>query len=192
MTNDQLAPHELSEQLNNAEKIFVMLVDAEGGRSIPGKLWLQKEMFLIAKNLKPLEYYLSYEPHLQGPYSEEVDNLLENLDYRGIICRRGRDITLTETGESIADFLRSSADDELIALIQDVKNLANDLTKDELLVYVYYTYPEMTEASLEKPNLEENREVLARSLYQKGKVTAEKAAELADRDTENFVQAIRV
>ncbi|GGC52293.1 UPF0175 family protein [Haloferax sulfurifontis] len=182
---------ERAESLDNAQKIFLLLLDAEGGEAVPGNLWLQKELFLIAKNLEPLENYLSFEAHYQGPYSDQVKDIIENLEYEGLVQKGRRKFSLTESGKEVATVLRRAAADELLDLIHDTKSLANDLSKNELLVYIYYTYPEMTSESLELDEVEANREGLARSLYSRGKVSAEKAAELAGADTVDFIRKIR-
>lgn len=171
--------------------MFLLLLDAEGGKAVPGNLWLQKELFLIGKNLQPLEDYLSFEPHLQGPYSDVVEDITESLEYTGLVKKSKGDISLTDRGQKVAEILRQSADDYLLDLIFDVKRLANDLSKDELLVYVYYTYPGMTDESVVKPDVEEKREDIAQNLYHNGKVSIEKAAQLAGTEMVEFAQRVR-
>lgn len=176
--------------LNNAEKIFLILLEADGGKAVPGSIWLQKEMFLIAKNLKPLENYLEFEPHIQGPFSETVKNILENLQFLGYVRKDGGRINLTDKGEHLVRYIYGNASEELIELIEDIKRFVNDLTKDELLVYIYYSYPEMTEESYEIGDIEEKRVDLAKRLYQKDKVSLEKASELAGRPLSEFKREI--
>lgn len=176
--------------LDPAEKIFLILLEAEGGKSVPGNLWLQKEMFLVAKNLKPLEQYLEFEPHIQGPFSETVKNLLENLQYRGYVVKDGGDIELTGSSRRLVEFIYRNASEELTNIIEDVKDFVNDLTKDELLVYIYFSYPEMTSESYELEDIEQQRVVLAKKLYQKGKVSLEKASELAGQPLSEFKREI--
>lgn len=181
-------PH-ISKSLDNVEKIFLMLLRAGKNKPIPGNLWLQKEMFMIAKNLQPLENYLEFQPHLQGPYSESVENKLQNLEYKGFVSKRDRNIELTERGKEIVNEFYPSASKELIDLIEDVKNFVNDLTQDELLLYVYYTYG-MASESYELENIEQKREKLAKRLYKKGKVSLEKASELAGLSIFKFKREI--
>lgn len=179
------------EALDNAEKIFLILLEADGGEAVPGNLWLQKEMFLIAKNLEPLENYLEFEPHLQGPYSEIVKNKLENLQYKGYVRKERGKIQLTEKGEKLVDFIYSNASEQLLNLIEDVKRFVNDLSKEELLVYVYYSYPDMTAESYEIENIESRRKEVAKQLYEKEKVSLEKASELAGQRISDFKREIK-
>jgi uncharacterized protein YwgA len=177
--------------LEPAEKIFLMLLYSDGGEAIPGNIWLQKEMFLIAKNLESLEEYLQYGPHIQGPYSEEVENMMENLQLEGLITKKDNgDILLTGEGEKVASSLYEGSEDEIISLIEDMKDFANDLTKDELLLYVYQTYPDMTPNSYEMDNLMPRKLHLAKKLYTKDKVSVEKASSLADLSIKDFKSEI--
>lgn len=178
------------ENLDNAEKIFLILLEAYGGEAVPGNLWLQKEMFLIAKNLEPLENFLEFKPHIQGPFSETVKNILENLQFRGYVRKDGRHIELTSEGEELVQYIYDNASEDLVDLIEDIKRFVNDLSKDELLVYIYYSYPEMTEESYELEDIEAKRLDLAKRLYQKEKVSLEKASELAGRPLSEFKREI--
>lgn len=172
--------------LNPAERILLLLIGESESEPIPGNLWLQKEMFLIAKNFESLEDFLEYEPNVQGPYSETVNNMLEDLQYRGLARKNGADIQLTQSGKSVETALRSKAKESLLSLVSDVKELLNDLNKDEVLVYIYYTFPDMTVESLEIDNIERHREGLAKKLYEKGKISREKASELAGVQLHEF------
>lgn len=178
------------QNLNNAEKIFLILLEADDGEAVPGNLWLQKEMFLVAKNLEPLENYLEFESHIQGPFSESVKNILENLQFRGYVRKENGKIMLTSEGENLVQTIYDNASPELTDLIEDIKEFVNDLSKEELLVYIYYTYPEMAEESYEIEEIEDDREQLAKSLYQKDKVSLEKASELAGRRLSEFKREI--
>jgi len=180
--------------LKNDEQIFLLLLYADGGSAVPGNLWLQKEVFLIANHLEPLKEHLEYEPHIQGPYSETVKDLLENLQFRGYVRKRKStgEIYLTEKGSQAASEIYQAADEDLTELVQDMKRFMNDLSKDELLVYIYYTYPGMTTESLEKEDLKHERKEIARQLYEKDKISIGKAAELAGTSVSEFEREVRV
>lgn len=167
------------EELDNVQKIFLLLLDAKNGEPIPGNLWLQKEVFQIAKNLEPLERYLEYEPNVQGPFSEDVKNIVDDLQYLGFVKKKGRSLEITEYGKQIADKIKKKAKKDLLKLVEDVKKFMNDLSKEELLLYIYSSYPEMKEESLEKEEVNQRRKDIAKKLYENGKVSIEKASELA-------------
>jgi len=185
MSKTQSAP-QTADELNNAEKIFVLLLRSDNSKEIPGNLWLQKEVFVISQKIESLNEYLDFGPHLQGPFSETVNNIAENLEYHGIVERDRRGLTLTDHGKDVADYIAEGSSDEILELISDVKKRLNDLSKDELLVYIYYTYPDMTTKSLEKSNLEKVRESAAKSLYTRDKVDLDKAADLAGMSKSKF------
>lgn len=179
-------PESLKEELNNAEKILLLLLSADRAKTIPGNLWLQKEAFLIADSLSPLKEYFNFEAHLQGPFSETVNNMAEDLQYLGLLERDRKGLRLTEKGEELANLVERGSDEEILDLIEESKSKLNDLSKDELLVYIYYTHPEMTTESLEKEGLEPKRASVAKTLYQRGKVDAAKGAELAGIPLDSF------
>lgn len=177
-------------ELNNAEKIVLLLLATQNEQAVPGNLWLQKQIFLIAEELPALAEYLDYEPHLQGPFSETVNNIADNLQYLGLVKRSRRGLELTESGSNSAKRIMSGSDAELISQIQSAKNLLNDLSKDEMLVYIYYTFPQMTTSSWEKEDLQEKRVSAAKSLYLRNKVDLEKAADLAGVSRSKFESKI--
>lgn len=174
------------EELDNVQKIFLLLLDAKNGEPIPGNIWLQKEVFQIAKNLEPLERYLEYEPNVQGPFSEDVKNILDDLQYLGFVKKKRRSIEITEYGKQIADKIKKKAKKDLLRLVEDVKKFMNDLSKEELLLYIYFSYPEMKEESLEKEEINQRRKEIAKKLYENGKVSIEKASELAGISISQF------
>jgi len=176
----------VDDDLNNAEKIFLLLLSENNKEPIQGNLWIQKEVFLLSKNLKPLEDYLDYEAHLQGPFSESVKNIVDNLQYLGLVKKINGKIKLTKKGDDIASKFKEGASKEIIDLIQDIKSFMNELSKEELLLYVYFTYPEMTEESVEFEDIKSKREKIALDLYHKGKVSLEKAAELSGLSLSEF------
>lgn len=188
--NSKDGPEELTEELKSPEKMVLLLLSAAHEKAIPGNLWLQKELFYVSDSLPDLREFLDYEPHLQGPYSETVNNLAEDLQYLGLVERDRKGLRLTERGRKVAEIVEDGTNKQLLDLISDSKEKLNDLSKDELLVYIYYTNPEMTTESIEKEGLEPKRSSVAVKLYERGKVDLEKGAELAGLSVESFKQKI--
>lgn len=177
------------EQLNAAEKIALHLLGANNQNSVPGNIWLQKEFFLLSRHIDDLQPYLGFEPHFQGPFSETVNNIKDNLEYLGFVERTRAGLQLTERGEQVEETIRKGSSEEILDLVEEIKDLLNDLSKDELLVYIYYSYPDMTSESLEKDDLEPKRKSVAKKLYQRGKVDQKKAAELSGHSVSEFEEA---
>ncbi|AXR77702.1 hypothetical protein [Natrarchaeobaculum sulfurireducens] len=178
------------DDLNNAERFLLLLLGADNGSQVPGNLWLQKEMFLISREFEPLSEYLSYKPHLQGPYSDTLSDILDNLQYMGLARKDRRDIRLTGDGAQLAAELKRQADEDLVSLVESIKKKNNDLSKDELLAFIYYSYPEMTNGSLEMDDIEKQRDELAVSLYNKDRIGVNRAADIAGMPVDEFEKSL--
>lgn len=177
------------------ERIILSLLGAPGPTEtafepIPGQTWLQKEVFVVLRNLVDEESVKRiYEPHRQGMYSEVVDNMLTGLVKEGFVkIPGGNKIVLTDKGRKIAHgFLESGK--QGVHIVQEVKQLLNGLTYPDLIIYVYSTYPGWGEASEVKGYLRDRsrRLALAERLYKAGQISAGRAAQIAGTGIERFV-----
>jgi len=68
-----MKPEEVAEKLTPIQTFSLLLARAGGGSQIRGKLWLQKEMFLLSRAIPQLGSELSYEASLKGPMSEALE-----------------------------------------------------------------------------------------------------------------------
>lgn len=75
--------------------------------------------------------------------------------------------------------------------IDDFKEFLNDLSVDDLLLFVYVTYPEYTHESARLHDILQKRAPLSASLYRKGKVSLEKAAFLAGMNLESYLDYLK-
>lgn len=177
------------EYLSDTQKIAILLLSSNLFEPIRGKLWYQKELFLVAENVPRLKEETDFEEDLLGPYSETADDELEQLRIEGVVDKRK--LRLTPFGRQLAKLLESRANKNLLQLISDIKSFLNKLTKDELLGFVYFSYPQMRTTSVEFERIEKNRQPIAISLYEKGKVSLGKAAEIAGLSQEEFTETLR-
>lgn len=177
------------EYLSVTQKIAILLLSANLFEPIRGKLWYQKQLFLVAKNIPHLEEETDFEEDLLGPYSEIADDELEQLQIEGIVDKRK--LRLTPFGRKLAKLLELKASKNLLQLVSDIKSFLNNLTKDELLGFMYFSYPEMRTESVEFERIKENRRLIAIRLYEKGKVSLGKAAEIAELSQEEFIETLR-
>ena len=99
---------------------------------------------------------------------------------------------MTPLGQKVAKILISKIDKETLKVISDIKTFFNDMTKDELLGYVYFSFPEMTEESIEYKNILAKREEIALSLFRKRKVSLGKASEIAGLPIEDFMKLLKL
>lgn len=179
----------VEEYLSFTQKIAILLLSANLFEPIRGKLWFQKELFLVAENIPRLEEEADFEDDLLGPYSEIADGELEQLRIEVIVDKRK--LRLTPFGRKIAKLLELEVGKNLIQLISDVKSFINNLTKDELLGFIYFSYPKMKTESIEYERIKENRQPIAISLYKKRKVSLGKAADIAGLSQEEFIEKLR-
>ena len=90
--------------------------------------------------------------------------------------------------------LKQDSEPEVLQQIAEFKELLNDLTYDELLAFVYFSHPSLEEIIGESSWYEEFlpiRERLAISLYEKDKVSAQKAAQIAGEYLGDFLKKIK-
>lgn len=65
----------------SAENFVLLLLDSNNQQNINGKLYFQKEMFLIVKEICPnLDLDLNFQPYPYGPYSKRLSDLLDELN----------------------------------------------------------------------------------------------------------------
>lgn len=183
------------EYLNNVDKFILLLLDAKNAEPVPGPLHLQKEMYLLQNLFPKLAAETDYEPYMLGPHSEMVDDEVEELASSGLIRTMPGQFELTRDGESIVSILKERTNKKEIEKINEFKDLLNDMSRDELLAFVYFTYPDkkdLEEESIEYENLLQKRKRLAISMYKKDKISAQKAAEIAGESFEDFFDELKV
>lgn len=161
------------------KKYALLLLHAIDNEPIKGKTRFMKELFLISKNITELEEETDFESDNYGPNSIYVANALDDLEVLNLINKIDNAYVLTDLGKGIVNIVIKDIAKNKIEVIDDMKELCNNLSTDELLALVYYTYPEITDESLVKARIENKREALALSLLKKGKVSIGKASEIA-------------
>jgi len=171
------------------QAFLILLLGSRNGEPVKGKTWLQKEMFLITKNTG-LKEEVYFEPHFYGPYSETVDTELENLEILGLAAENG-EIRLTGKGKEVYANLLKITSTEKLGLIGEIKEELNDLDEDELLAYIYFSFPETTKEAVRFENIKRKRVKLAVRLYAKEKVSLGKASEIAGMNIKAFMDEIR-
>jgi len=178
--------------LSPLQALILLLLDANKGEPVKGKVWLQKEMFLLVHNTGKDEIIqgAQFEPHHYGPYSETIDAELDILRMMGLI-EINRRISLNPMGRRLASKLRKIVSPEFLELVEEIKGNLNDLSEDELLAYIYFAFPNMTTESRVLERIKRKREGLAVSLYRKGKVSLSKAAQIAGMSVRDFIELLR-
>jgi len=179
------------EDLSEVKKNLLLLLIAKSNEPIPGKIWFQKELFLISKNREELAEEADFESYFWGPYSELADSEMVELIQLGIVKKIDSKYALTDVGRDIANtiFKKSSKDEK--QLIEDVKEFLNSLRKDELLLFIYVSYPETIEDAVEFKQLLPKRKEIAIRMYKHKKVSIGKSAELAGISVNEMIQELQ-
>lgn len=177
--------------LTPLQALILLLLDANDAQEIKGKTWLQKEMFLVVHNVpEEVAEEAQYEPHHYGPYSETIDSELDALRMMGLVEINDK-IKLRPSGQALAKRLKNMVSKDFLDLLSEIKRELNDLSEDELLAYIYFTFPEMTVESRAIERIMRKRMRLAISLYKKGKVSLSKAAQIAGVSVSDFIELLR-
>jgi len=180
---------EIFEDLTDEEKVILYALGTLGYQPLRSKTKLEKLLFLLSNVFKDLKGLLRFEPYLLGPYSQIVDDSLEDLMRYGLVDECGNSYFLTEKGKKIYD--RLTPEKELLEVLEDFKQFLNDLPDDELLAFIYVTYPEYKAESAKWNYLQNNRVEIALSLLKKQKVSFNKAVEISGLSANGFLGVLQ-
>jgi predicted HTH domain antitoxin len=180
-------------RLTNAERFFFLLLYAPSDNNcanpVKGSTWLQKELFAISKNVPLVEEEADYDAYRYGSFSETIDEILDQFEISKYVEKDSSgNILLTTKGDKLSSALWENTDEQNRGLVCDIKREFNDMSLNELLLFMYVTYPETAENSDVRDKILRNRCSIALNLLRKGKVTLQKAAELAGMNLDDFTQ----
>ena len=156
-------------------KIVVLLCHA-GGEPVRGRTKMQKLVFMLSQTYGRDEE-MGFEPDMYGPYSEIVDEEVRHLEGLGILSSCGSRIGITAAGIKIAEAL-AEQEPEMFKVVARYKAMFNDMTTDEVLAYVYATYPDMAKKSLVSKRIKSEMDRHVMSMLRKRKITSGRAAML--------------
>lgn len=182
---------DIIEDLTDLDLAILHLLHAGNDDSLKGRVAFQKEMFLIADYIDKIREEAEFIPHTFGPYSEAAEIEMGNLRSLGLVKEEGQEYKITQNGIAALKKVKPVFSPEQIEAIGDFKEFLNDLTQDELLLFIYVSHPEYTEESGVFEKVIRKRVPTAVSLYKKGKVSLEKAAFLAGLPVEKFLDKAR-
>ena len=176
--------------ISDLELLILALLYANDKEEIKGDLFLQKELFLVVNFIKEMKSYADFIPHFLGPYSEPVEYSMKNLLAYKLVEKRMGKYFITQLGVDVFNKLKHRISQDKLEAIEDFKEFLNDLSKDELLVFVYVSFPEFSTESGIKEEVYKKRIPVAISLYRKNKISLEKAAFLAGIPLEDFIDIL--
>lgn len=177
--------------LSGPGRLVLLLLDAAGSAPIPGRTHLQKEAFVVSRAVPALADDLGFEPYLMGPHSSVLADEAEQLELSELVTAANGPLVLTAAGKAYAAQIERRLPEHDWLRVTELKSLLNDMTRDELLAFVYFGLVEepLEEESEEYERLVPIRGRLARSLLKKGKVSPSRAAEIAGVALEQFLIA---
>jgi hypothetical protein len=185
-----LSEHKLSNfDLSLTQKIIVLIYGAKKSEPVKGKLWFQKELFLVSKAIPELEEETDFESDFMGPYSELADEQADRLRVERILDVEQKQ--LTPLGHRVEQQTKEEFGDNTVCFIEEIKDFLNDLSKDELLGFIYYSYPDMRVDSLEFNRIALKRKEIAITLFKKQKVSLGKASEIAGLTREELIDVLQ-
>ena len=173
--------------LNPLHRLVVLLAASNGGEPIRGGAKLQKIVFMLADGDwkgGPCGYVAGR----YGPHSDVVDEEVGYLEEVGILCTEGAGISVTPLGREVGGRIAGEEDIPTLAMIDEYKEVFNDLTAGELLAYVYSAYPDMAARSPAYDRMMEDRERHVMSMLKKGKIALGRAAELLNLHAEDILR----
>jgi len=174
--------------ISELELLILALLNAKDKESIKSDLFFQKEIFLVLNYIKDMLPNADFISHTLGPYSEVAEKSMSNLNSYNLVKRIDEGYEITELGVEIYREFKGKLSKKKLEAIEDFKDFLNDLTRDELLVFTYISFPEFTTESGIKDEIYSKRKPVAVSLYKKGKVSLEKAAFLSGLSLEEFTK----
>ena len=170
------------------EYLILKLLNVNEASPINGKIHAQKLLFLIIQNFDKLQEELDYKAHKLGPYSAALETGLEELRYMGdIVLKKKEEIKITEKGKNILDEIeekqfQNSENENVVAnlveVMEDIKDEFNEFSTNEMLAFIYKSYPEYISNSVKADQLDYEKIFLG--LYERGLLGISKIAELMD------------
>jgi predicted HTH domain antitoxin len=174
--------------ISGLEVLILALLNAKNREPIKSDLFFQKEIFLVLNYIKEMLPNADFISHTLGPYSEVAEKSMNNLNSYNLVKRIEQGYKITDLGMEILKEFKGKLSKNKLEAIEDFKDFLNDLTRDELLVFTYISFPEFTTESGIKDEIYSKRKPVAVSLYKKGKISLEKAAFLSGLSLEEFTK----
>ena len=165
--------------------IVLEILNAITQETIKQKIIFQKIAFLSLRNFKQFLELADFKRHRLGPYSESLAKTTEQLIKTGdVIINENKELEITKKGIKTLDFFHiqfkddesRTKDEEFETVIKNIKEDFNDFTTDEMLAFIYKSFPTYIKPSIKASELDYINIFL--KLYEKGKLGISKIAEL--------------
>ena len=166
-------------------RLVVLLAASNGGEPIMGRMKLQKMVFMLTRGNGKEGGSFGYGASGSGPHSNIVEEETLHLEDVGVLRTDGKNITVTQLGREVAGRIADGEDRCALDRIDRYKEVFNDMTADELLTYVYCSYPDMAARSPTYDRVMSDKERHTVSMLVGGKIALGRAAEILDRPVDD-------
>ena len=166
--------------------LTVLSIKDNNQRAAMDKLHIQKVLRFYEYLREKKE--IDFSNFKLGAVSYELEENRETLMEYELIDQKNCDFFLTDEGNTAADDLKKTFNQEEYQQLVCAKRLLNDLLGDELLFFMYKTIPETQKHSTEFARLERKKESLVKSLFSKRKIDAQTAINWLGISEEDFIK----
>lgn len=173
----------------DAFDIVLALLHALRGRSV-SRIHIQKALYLASRRLDRLRDVLEFTRYRMGYWSEDVHDVLEQLLDNGDVKVVNGLIAPTEQGLDRAREAWELLDETEKSVLSEVVDFVSQLSKDELLLYIYLVYGGYEKSDVLE-RLLRRRKQLAFSMYSKGAISIDMAAKIAGLTIPEFIEYLR-
>jgi len=188
----------MSNNIDLHTHIVLKLLNGFNSEPIDGKIKFQKIAFMVLKNFQEIFEFFDFKPHRFGPYSESLDYALEETNNKEEAHVEKNTIEITDNGKEKLNELDSTIEfsekekknKELIdKAIDNIKEDFINFTSDEILAFIYKSYPEYISDSIKADSIDYEKVFL--DLYNKGELGVSKIAELMGWELEKAYEFIK-
>lgn len=171
------------------EETILLIVFFSRDKISPYDFTLNNMIFMIAKQSGRLRG-LAFKTTACGFYSYKVRLALESLLDDTITIKDGG-LVLTDWGDYIVGQLLIEMDEDYLDIVADVVEFFEGLSPEEVLVFLYYRYPEYFKEAKLIQLIEKNKMDLAIELYRKEKISIEALAEILNIPIEDTIELLK-
>ncbi len=136
--------------------------------------------------------HLDFSNYNLGAVSYELRETVDELEEYDLITEDHGKYQLTSEGEKAEKEMLANLSKQEIKMLEFSKKLLNDMSDDELLFFMYMTFPQTQEHSTQITRLLRKKEELVTSLYNKGKITTATASKWMEISESDFLKTHRI
>ena len=171
--------------LGTVERYIILLLGVKDFEPVQNRAYLQREIYILSHSFQELSVKTRYQAYFLGPYSIAVSDAIASLIDKKLATMKTDRIELTIDGKRTFNMLKVKTDTRTIQKIADSKIYLNDLSTDELSAIIHFSY--LSGNDTLNDDLLKSRRHVAVSLYQKNKISVEKASEIAGETLKDFL-----